>query len=308
MPENSPFARYDFPMSRSVWVSLLLPVLVSAQPGVRQLWKQKSLERLKAYAASSPGVVGVSAIDLTSGETIGMNGETVFPTASSIKIPVMIAMFRDAAAGRFQFSDPVRLTWVGNGDDSEGPLKERLMRGPVTLTVRQLVEAMMQWSDNSAANECIRMVGMDRVNALIRELGLRDTHLRRFMMDVAAARRGDENTSTPRDLARLMQLIYEGKAASAKDCEEMLAIMKGVQRPFLRPGIPADVEMAAKPGSLDEVRCEAAVVFLARRPFAVAVMSAYLEAGADPVPGAGKIVFDYFSRLAVSNEYGRGTE
>ncbi len=295
-------------MSRFVWVSLLFSVLVSAQPAVRQLWRQKTLERLTAYAASSSGVLGVSAIDLTSGETIGMNGETVFPTASSIKVPVMIGMFRDAAAGRFKFSDPVRLTWVGNGDDSEGPLKERLMHGPVTLTVRELVEAMMQWSDNSAANECIRMVGMERVNALIRELGLRDTHLRRFMMDIAAARRGDENTSTPRDLARLMQLIYENKAAGAKDCGQMLAIMKGVKHPFLRPGIPANVEMAAKPGSLDEVRCETAVVFLAHRPFAVAVMSAYLEPNANPVSGVGKIVYDYFSRLAISNEYGREIE
>ncbi len=295
-------------MSRLLWLSLMLPAVLCAQPAVRQLWKQKALERLSAYAAASSGVLGVSAIDLTNGDRLEMNGDTVFPTASSIKVPVMIGMFRDAAAGRFKFSDPVRLTWVGNGDDSEGPLKEKLMHGPVTLTVRELVEAMMQWSDNSAANECIRMVGMERVNALIRELGLRDTHLRRFMMDIAAARRGDENTSTPRDLARLMELIYEHKAAGAKDCDEMLAIMKGVQHPFLRPGIPANVEMAAKTGSLDEVRCETAVVFLAHRPFAVTVMSAYLDPGANPVSGAGKIVFDYFSRLAMSNEYGRAIE
>ena len=286
----------------------MLPAIVCAQPTVGQLWKQKTLERLSAYAASSSGVLGVSAIDLTNGDRLEMSGDTVFPTASSIKVPVMIGMFRDAAAGRFKFSDPVRLTWVGNGDDSEGPLKEKLMHGPVTLTVRELVEAMMQWSDNSAANECIRMVGMDRVNALIRELGLRDTHLRRFMMDIAAARRGDENTSTPRDLARLMESIYEHKAARAKDCDEMLAIMKGAQHPFPRAGIPANVEMAAKTGSLDEVRCETAVVFLAHRPFAVTVMSAYLEPGANPVSGAGKIVYDYFSRLAISNEYGRQTE
>ncbi len=306
MTENRP--RYHCRMFRLPAVAALAVSAALAQTGVHALLKEKTLDAARDYAARIHGVLGLAAIDLTTGETIEMNSRTAFPTASSIKVPVMIAMFRDAAAGRFRFSDPVRVDWVGSGDDSPGPLRERLMKGPVTLTVRETVEAMMQWSDNSAANACIRMVGMERVNALVRELGLTDTHLRRLMMDVAAARRGGENVSTPLDLARLMEWIYDGKAADPRDCQRMIAIMKGVHEPFLRPGIPAGVEMAAKPGSLDGVRCEAALVFLAHRPFALAVMSAYLDADTNPVSGAGKIVFDYFSRVAAANEWGRRTE
>lgn len=123
------------------------------------------------------------------------------------------------------------------------------------------------------------------------------------MMDVPAARHGDENVSTPLDLSRLLQLIYKGKAADPESCRRMVEIMKGVHHPFMRPGIPAQVEIAAKPGDLGGVKCEAAIVFLKDHPFVVTVMSRYLGDKLNPLSDAARIVFDHFSRLAVSNEW-----
>lgn len=294
-------------------ISRLVPFLLAvtaavAQTSVSSLWEQKTLNGLHALDDSLDGVLGVAAIDLTNGHSLSYHGDSQFPTASAIKIPVMIQMFRDEQARRFRFSDKVDLKWVGNGDDSEGPLRLKLQQGPVNLSIGEIVEAMMQWSDNSAANYCIERAGMERINALLRELGLRDTHLRRKMMDVAAARRGDENVATPMDLSRLVALIYQGNAADPESCRRMIAIMKGAHFAYSRPGIPAGVEIAVKVGDLNGVKCEAGVVFLKGRPFALTVMSTYLNDNVNPVSDAAKIVFEYFSKLSVSNEWGRRLE
>lgn len=308
MPKNF-LARYHLQVLRKSLLACFLSAAVSwAQTGVSALWERKALDRIHALDQSLDGVLGIAAIDLTNGQVLSYHGDAQFPTASSIKIPVMIQMFRDEQAGRFRFTDKTELKWVGNSDDSEGPLRLRLQQGPVTLSIGEMVEAMMQWSDNSAANKCIDLAGMDRVNALMRELGLRDTHLRRKMMDVAAASRGGENVATPLELSRLLALIYDGKAADPESCRRMIVMMKGVHNPYMRPGIPANVEIAAKPGDLDGVKCEAAIVFLKGHPFVVTVMSTYLGAKLNPVSDTAHIVFDYFSRLAVSNEWGRSLE
>ena len=288
---------------------VLISSAAFAQTPVSKLWEEKTLARLRAYDSALDGVLGVAAIDLTDGRVIDYHGGSQFPTASSIKIAVMIRLFRDERAGRFHFTDEVTVQPIGAIDDSEGPLHARLKNGPVKMTVREAMEAMMRWSDNAAANRCIDLVGMERVNEGIRELGLRDTHLRRKMMDLAAAREGRENVSTPLELARMLEAIYRGRAADAESCREMLELMKTVHAPFMRPAIPAGIELAAKPGSLDGVKCEAGAVFLKGRPFVMTVMTTYLDDGkVNPVAGAAKIVFEYFEKVAAGNEWGRRLE
>src|SRR5437879_5625822 len=84
--------------------------------------------------------------------------------------------------------------------------------GGTSLTNRDLAQLMVAVSDNAAANILIDRVGMQNVNATLRNLGLTKTMLRRKMMDIAAARRGDENVSTPQEMTRLLEAIYKGKA------------------------------------------------------------------------------------------------
>jgi len=273
---------------------------------VTRLWEMKQLARIKAVDDALDGVLGLATIDLTSGRVFAYNADAVFPTASSIKIPIMIQVFRDERAGKFSFADKVTLGPKDNAGGSGGPLQKALDKGPVTVTVRDLLEDMIQYSDNSATNRLIDMAGMDRVNALIHEFGLERTRLRRKMMDTAAAARGDENVSTPLEMVRIVRLIYNNQAADAQSCREMLGIMKKVVvDAYMRPVIPDDVEVASKPGDLDGVRTETGVVFLPKRPFIVSVMSTYLNDRVNPVGPVTGIVFDYFNKLARSNQYGR---
>jgi beta-lactamase class A len=289
---------------RALIVPLAFGVCAFAQNDVTRLLELKQREEIRALDQSTRGVLGVATIDLTSGRIFVYNGDAVFPTASSIKIAILIQMFRSAHAGRFAFTDEVTLTSKDNAGGSDGPLQEALDQGSVKLTIRELVEDMIIYSDNSATNRSIDLVGMDAVNRLLVSFNLRATRLRRKMMDTAAAARGDENVSTPLELARLLETIYRETAADPASCREMLKILKRVNA-YLRPVIPAGIEVASKPGELDGVRCEAGIVYLPKRPFIVNVMSTYLDDSVNPVGAAAKIVFDSFTKLAQSNQYGR---
>ena len=283
---------------------LLACAVAVPETDVTHLWELKQHDRIKAVDDALDGVLGVATIDLTSGRVFTYNGDAVFPTASSIKIAIMIQVFRAERAGKFSFKDKVTLGPKDNAGGSGGPLQKALDGGAVTVTVRELLEDMIQYSDNSATNKLIDLVGMDAVNHLVREFGLPQTRLRRHMMDIAAATRGDENVSTPLEMVRLVRLIYDNRAADPESCREMLTIMKRVDA-YMRPVIPGSIEVASKPGDLDGVRTETGVVFLPKRPFIVSVMSTYLNDRVNPVGQVTGIVFDYFNKVAHSNQYGR---
>ncbi|MGB9605950.1 MAG: serine hydrolase, partial [Bryobacteraceae bacterium] len=170
-------------------------------------------------------------------------------------------------------------------------------------SVRELVELMIRESDNVATNKLIGLVGMDAVNRTLDGMGLLRTRLRRRMMDAAAAARDEENVSTPREMARLAELLYRGQAVDEAASREMIEIMKAV-RASMRKAVPPEVPVASKPGDLPGVRCETGIVFLPSRPFVLSVMGAYLEEKTDPVDAVTRIVYRHFERLARSNRYG----
>jgi len=276
--------------------------LACAQSTVGDLLEQKLAEKIRKLDDSLDGVLGVAAIDLASGRTISYNGSVTFPQASSIKIPILIQVYRAARAGEIRLEDSVTLTekdLVGGS----GRLQEQVKKAPVTLTIRDLARAMIENSDNLATNKLIGMAGMERVNQTLEELGFWGTRLQRRMMDSAAAASDDENISTPLEMARLVETIYRGRAADETACAEMLALMKLVKADF-RKAVPARVEVASKPGDLPGVHCESGVVFLPKRPFVLSVMSTLLREGGNPVPEAVSLVYAHFERLAASNRYG----
>jgi hypothetical protein len=112
-------------------------------------------------------------------------------------------------------------------------------------------------------------------------LGLHKTRLRRRMMDLEAARRGEENASTPAEMRALLEAVRAGKGlkpALAKDLLEVAATPKS--SPFRRP-LPAGLRVADKPGSLEGVRAVAAIVELPRRPYVAAIATTYLKRDQD---------------------------
>ncbi len=291
----------------SVLIGLALCSSASTQekPDARSKLKEKLIAQIEEFDRNWDGVFGMAALDLTTGEIIHYNGNVVFPQASSIKIPILMEVYRQALVEkRFSLGDTLTLTpsdWVGGS----GRLKEELKSGrSIRRTVRQLLEAMIIWSDNVATNVLIRRVGKEAVNKMLSSLDRVDTRLQREMMDSNAVANNEENISTPRDMVRLMKTLYEGRFIRRDACDSMLAILKRVQA-GMRSAVPEEYDVAAKPGGVPGVSCETGIIFLPGRPFALSVMSTFNNSGVGrPAREVTRMVFDYFERLANSNIYG----
>jgi beta-lactamase class A len=293
-------------MARMLRFAFLMAVaaagMACAQPTLTELLENKTLAELRRFDEGFDGALGVAVVDLKTGRMFALNGATVFPQASVIKIPILARMFQASRSGKFGMDDKVTIE-PREAAGGSGQLQDRLKGGPVTLSVRELITAMIEWSDNTATNKCIEMAGMDEVNRMMDSLGLPHTRLRRKMMDTAAVARGEENVSTPEEMARLVEMIYRGKVVDDAAGKEIVEIMKKVSG-GIHEGVPLDIETASKTGELPGARGETGIVFLEGRPFVLSVMSAFIDDRRTPVPEVTRIVYRYFEKLAGANAWG----
>jgi beta-lactamase class A len=298
------------PLPRLAAVAALTLFGASAAPAGELPAKQGDLlaklrARVQAVDARLDGVLGVYVRDLTTGETVELRPDEAFPTASSIKLAVLYELYRQAEEGRVDLAEVTRppLPRVGGG----GILQE--LGDHVSLTWRDLAVLMIGWSDNEATNVLVRRIGLDSANRRLDSLGLPGTRLRRHMMDLEAARRGDENVSTPRELARLAEIVAKGQGLSPARGKDMLGVAAVADEgSYFRRGLPEGVRAISKPGALEGVRCEAAWVDVPGRPYSAAIMTAYLRREADGEAAIAELsaaIYDTFDRLARSSEYGR---
>jgi beta-lactamase class A len=179
------------------------------------------LDRILAEADSRGGTVGAS-IFAPNGERFSRHGERKFRAASTIKIPVMIEIYRKIDRGEFSAEQVVALT-AGDICPGSGILQD--MHEGMELTIDDLISLMISISDNTATNMLIDLAGMDQVNATMRELGMTASELNRKMKGVPSPPGAPENWATPDDFARSIASILDGAAASAKSCERMITML-----------------------------------------------------------------------------------
>ena len=276
------------------------------------LWK-KLETRVEQISARLDGVMGIAILDLTDGRILLRNADRVFPTASSIKIAVLLELYRQDQQAREGEQGKAKLNDIYSFDPKDLAEDSQIMAGltpgVTRVTNRDLAQFVVAVSDNAAANVLIDRVGMQNVNATLRSLGLTKTMLRRKMMDIAAAGRGDENVSTPHEMARLLELIYKGKALNKEGADELIKQLKTLKKDsYLSYELPADVELADKPGSLDGVRTDSGIVFVKSRPFAISVMTAYDRDEKAAERAIGEVAlgaYHYFDMRGKTSEYGR---
>lgn len=276
------------------------------------LWK-KLETRVGEIADRLDGVMGVAILDLSDGRILLRNADRVFPTASSIKIAVLLELYRQdqqarqGARGKAKLNDIYTFDPKDLVEDSQ--IMAGLTPGVTRVTSRDLAQFVVAVSDNAATNVLIDRVGMQNVNATLRSLGLTRTMLRRKMMDVAAARRGDENVSTPQEMARLLEMIYKEKALNQELTDDLIKQLKTLKKDsYLSYELPPDVELADKPGSLDGVRTDSGIVFAKNRPFAISVMTAYdrdERAAERAISEVALEAYHYFEMRGKTSEYGR---
>jgi beta-lactamase class A len=271
-------------------MSVAFATLLNAQqlsPTAAEL-KQKFERRAEEIAARVDGVMGFAIVDLTSGERFTHLDREIFPTASTIKLAIVYELFKQVEEGSVRLDETMALDRA-KAVGGTGVLADL---GTPTLSIRDYAMLMVRLSDNTATNVLIDRLGMERIAKRMQGLGLTATRLRRHMMDTAAARRGDENVSTPDELARLLQTI--GKMPDA------VALLKKSKESRLRRGLPDGVETADKPGELEGVRVDAGIVFAKNRPYVLCVMTTFLKdetEGERAIEDLSKSAYEYFSRL-----------
>src|ERR1700685_1513312 len=214
----------------------------------RVLW-QKLEASIHDIDAHLDGVMGVAIEDITTGNHIFVRADEVFAQASSIKIAVLADLYLQAQQGKLKLADLYTVQASDLVPDSD--IMGGLTPGVSRITLRDLATMMVAVSDNSATNVLIDRVGMDNVNAMLDSLGLAHTRLRRKMMDLAAAKQGRENISTPREMMALLEAIYRGKLLNKELTSDFFKVLSTNKDSWIPRDLPPGVKIANKPGSLE---------------------------------------------------------
>jgi beta-lactamase class A len=224
-----------------------------------------------------------------------------------IKIHVLTQLLLRAERGEFDLNQMVRLL-PEMATPGSGVLT--YLEGPVELSALDIAILMIIISDNTATNLCIDWAGVEETNTLLREMGLTETTLRRKMQDREAIARNRENVSTPDECVAMLELLYQGQPTPGV-AEQCLAILKKQKSaPLFNRAIPAGIPLANKPGGMERVRCDAGIVYLERRPYALAVMTKF--AICEPpeqerlVIDVARTVHETMAMLDSTSEYGQG--
>ncbi|MDQ3692826.1 MAG: class A beta-lactamase-related serine hydrolase [Chloroflexota bacterium] len=183
------------------------------------------LESTARAAEASGGSVGF-AIVAPDGETLARNGDRRYGAASTVKIPLMVELYRQLDRGERALDDQYRLR---HDDLAAGSGVLLHLHEGIELTLGDLVYLMISISDNTATNVLIDLAGMERVNATMRSLGMVDSTLGRKMKGRPAEADEEENWATPNDYATVVGAILDGAAATAESCARMVDMLEKQQ-------------------------------------------------------------------------------
>jgi D-alanyl-D-alanine carboxypeptidase (penicillin-binding protein 5/6)/beta-lactamase class A len=278
---------------------------------------------LEKVVREFPGTMGISATNLATGETIAVNADVRFPTASLIKVAVMVEVYHQIAEGKLRRDTKVTLHDSDKAGDETVPLN--VLHDGVLLTVPDLLNLMIAYSDNTATNLLVRLVGTANVDRRMASYGLANTKIFRPTFRDGRADVFPElekefglGMTTPREAARLMRLIADGKIVDRATCDEMLAILQKQQdRAMIPRSLPLErdrIVVANKTGWDEEkipdagglkgdVRSDAAFIQSPRARYVIAICARKVR---DKSPGVdnralvtgarlSKMVYDHFN-------------
>jgi beta-lactamase class A len=226
-----------------------------------------SIDALVADVDSA--TVSVSIIDTTTGIEWHRDGDRLYHAASTMKVPVLIELFRQAAQGRFELTDEIILknefrsivdgSLYSIEDDSDDAIYEQLGE---PMTLRQLAYNMTTVSSNLATNLLIDFLRADSVQATSERLGTQRMQTIRGVEDLKAFERGMSNRATSADLALLMERLRAGQAVSEEaDAAMREILMDQVFNAMIPNGLPTGTRVAHKTGSITRINHDAAIVY-----------------------------------------------
>ena len=255
-------------------------VLLMCQPGVAQPPSPLEAE-LRAIIAASGAEAAVAFRTIDGRDDVLIDPDKVFHAASTMKVPVMIELFRQAKKGQLSLDEslPIRNEFrsivdgspykLSEGDDSD---KEIYAAVGKSLTLRQLCDAMITVSSNFAANLLIERLGVERIRATVSRLGADGMQVLRGVEDQKAFDTGLNNSTTARGLLMLFQKLATGRAVSPDSDAAMVEILKRQKfNDAIPAGLPAGTPVAHKTGNITKIHHDAGIVY-APRPYVLVIL------------------------------------
>lgn len=227
---------------------------------------------LEARAAGFPGEVGIYIKDLLTGQTIEINSTKLLPSASLVKVPIMAAVYQAQKEGKFKLSDKIILKRRHKIRDCSRLFNAKSGRA---FMVKDVVERMVTESDNTATNMLVDALGFGYLNTKFMQFGLKDTDLRRGVMDLKWREAGIENYTTAYDMGVILENIYKGALIDKESSEAMLTTLKRQHVNDRIPRfLPDGLVVAHKTGSLKDTISDCGIVFTDEGDFIICVLTA----------------------------------
>lgn len=270
------------------------------------LTQQDFTQAMDTFFTGLGGPVGVYVDHLDTDLVLAYNADELYPTASTLKTPLIYELYRQADAGKVNLKERVTLSHRTRVPGS-GVLQD--LDDGLQPTIRDLSELMIIVSDNWATDLLYDIIGRDAMAATLAELGLANTHIplnirEMFCLiadvpfddpaadfetlkdalkhsspgDDCLAYQGDprNNVSSPRDMGTLMRLIHEGHGVSAEGREGIIKTLKNQNFNTVIPGrlpIDRDIETAHKTGSLRGIKADVGIVYSPEVNYIITFMS-----------------------------------
>jgi beta-lactamase class A len=288
-------------------MTFLIPLLLSAalaDPPTDSL-----AIRLAPLAKEHKGKVAIAVKHLESGTGYYLNADEPMPTASLIKLPVMIEVYQQAAEGKVKLSDTVTL-YDADKVGGSGILTEHFSDG-ATFPLRDAVRLMIVFSDNTATNLVLDHIGIASTAKRMEAWGFPNTkvHHKSFRSDTTSvfperSKRFGLGSTTAREMVGLLEKLHQGKLVSPEACQAMVEHLKKCEdRDKFPKLLPSKTVVAHKSGSLESVRTDAGIIYTPGGPVAVCVLSADNEDHRWEPDNAGNVlcarvareVYDFFA-------------
>lgn len=253
-------------------VLICIPLFTSCKTESEKI-KPNFKADIEKQIANINGDVAIAFLDLSNEDnSILINVDEKFHAASTMKVPVMIELYKQQNEGLLNLKDSIVLVnefksivdkspySMDIGDDSDDVIYSKI---GTKQTLYDLMVPMITVSSNLATNVLIEIVDAKKTTQTMRKLGAENIEVLRGVEDQKAYDLGLSNSTTARDLLVIMKAIAIGSAGTKADCESMLSILKNQQWNDMIPKyLPKNIEVAHKTGSITGVHHDAAIVYL----------------------------------------------
>jgi beta-lactamase class A len=263
--------------------------------------------KIREEFSKTEGRFAVAFKDLSTGDTLFINADSVFHAASTMKTPVMAELFRQAGEGRFSLADSIVIKnefksivdgssySLSRDSDSDTLIYDRIGKKE---TIRNLMTDMIIVSSNLATNILIDLVGAKKVDSLLLQIGAPNMHVLRGVEDTKAFEAGLNNSTSARGQLLLYELIATNKLVDAAASEEMISILTDQRFGEIIPAkLPKDVKVAHKTGSITGVQHDGGIVILPDgRKYILVLLSSKLtnvEKGIETMAKISELIYQH---------------